>query len=503
MRKKNKKEEFQDTSPEIVRKEKKSSRKNNSKNNEILLMLYLFVGLFVLCIGYFTVFLVKDSRDVINNSYNKRANLLAETIFRGSILSNDYEKLAYSVDNGDGTETRVYPYGSMFAHVVGRFDHSKTGIEASEDFSMLTSSINLFETFYNQLSDTKSIGNNIITTLDVDLQKVAYEALGSRKGSVVVMEPSTGKILAMVSKPDYDPNTVLDDWEDLIADTNNNSSLLNRATQGLYPPGSTFKIVTLLAYIRQNPDYKDFTYECFGEVPFGDTIIHCYNNKRHGVQTLSQAFANSCNTAFATIGTKLDLAAYRMLADNLLFNSSFPVDFAYKQSSFVLDASSNEMEVTQTSIGQGKTLMSPLHNAMLVSAIANGGNVMVPYLVDQIENYHGDMIEKTIPKIYQSIMTSSEAEVLTEYMEAVVQSGTASALKSSKYRAAGKTGTAEVGTNETAHAWFVGFAPVDQPKIVVSVIVENAGAGSEYAVPIAKKLFDAYDSKYGMNSKNE
>lgn len=503
MRKKKMKEENRDTSPELTATEKKSSRKNKNKNNEILLMLYLFVGLFVLCIGYFAYFVGKDSRNVINNSYNKRANLLAETIFRGSILSCDYEKLAYSVDNGDGTETRVYPYDTMFAHVVGRFDHSKTGLEASEDFTMLTSSINLFETFYNQLTDTKSMGNNIITTLDVDLQKVAYDALGNRKGAIVVMEPSTGKILAMVSKPDYNPNTVIEDWEELIADNNNKSPLLNRATQGLYPPGSTFKIVTLLSYIRQNPNYENFTYECLGEETFEDSVIHCYNNKKHGTQTLMQAFANSCNTAFANIGTQLDISAYRSICNNLLFNASLPVDFAYKQSSFVLDASSDEMEITQTSIGQGKTLMTPLHNAMLVSAIANGGNVMVPYLVDQVENYHGNVIEKNTPKIYQSIMTANEAESLTDYMQAVVESGTASALKNSKYSAAGKTGTAEVGTNETAHAWFVGFAPADQPKIVVSIIVENAGAGSEYAVPIAKKLFDAYDNKYGMGTTKE
>lgn len=475
---------------------KKQTNRKKSKNNEILMMLYLFVGLFVLCIGYFSYFLVKDSSTVINNSYNKRAKLLAETIFRGSILSCDYEKLAYSVDNGDGTETRVYPYGSMFAHVVGRFDNTKTGLEASEDFTMLTSSINVFETFYNQLSDTKSIGNNIITTLDVDLQQVAYDALGDRRGAIVVMEPSTGKILAMVSKPDYDPNTVLENWDKLIADEDNESPLLNRATQGLYPPGSTFKIVTLLSFIRQNKNYEDYTYNCVGETEFEDSIIHCYNNKKHGEQTLKEAFANSCNTAFANIGTVLDISAYRSLCDSMMFNTTLPVDFAYKKSSFVLDADSDEMEVTQTVIGQGKTLMTPLHNAMLVAGIANGGNVMVPYLVDQVENYHGNIISKTTPKLYQSIMTSDEAEILTEYMEEVVQSGTATALKNSNYSAAGKTGTAEVSSNDKAHAWFVGFAPADQPKIVVSIIVENAGAGSEYAVPIAKKIFDAYFKKY-------
>lgn len=491
--KRRKKEEVADSvTSEFEEGKSKASKRKQKKNNEILMMLYLFVGMFVLCIGYYSYFLIRSSSTVINNSYNKRANLLADTIFRGEILSSDYEKLAYSIDNEDGTETRVYPYDSMFAHVVGRFDQTKTGLEASQDFTMLTSSVNVFETMYHQLTGTKSPGDNIITTLNVNLQKIAYDALGNRKGAIVIMEPSTGKILAMVSKPDYNPNTVLEDWATLIADENGNSPLLNRATQGLYPPGSTFKIVTLLSFIRQNAEYDSYSYTCTGEEAFADSIIHCYNNKAHGEETLRQAFSNSCNTVFANIGTLLDISAYRSLCDSLLFNTILPVDFAYKKSSFVLTGDSNEMEVTQTAIGQGKTLMTPLHNAMLVSAIANGGNVMVPYLVSQVENTHGNVLRKTSPKLYQSIMTSEEAGILTEYMQGVVESGTASALKNSYYTVAGKTGTAEVGSNETAHAWFVGFAPAKQPEIAVSIIVENAGAGSEYAVPIAKKIFDAY-----------
>jgi len=482
--------EYYNDSEESLR--QKQRKKNN---NEIMLMLYLFIGMFVICIGYFSYFIVKDSSSVINNSYNKRANLLSQTIFRGSILANDGTKLAYSSDNGDGTETRVYPYGDMYTHVVGRFDNTKTGLEASQDFTMLTSSVNMFETVYNQLSDTKSKGNNIVTTLDPKLQKTAYDALGRYKGAIVVMEPSTGKILAMVSKPSYDPNTVLKNWDSLVEDKYKQSALLNRATQGLYPPGSTFKILTLLSFIQQNPDYVDYQYRCKGQVEYKDSIIHCHNNKVHGEENLKQAFANSCNTAFSNIGLLLDISSYRALCNQLLFNSELPVDFAYKKSSFVLDSKSEEMEITQTSIGQGKTLITPLHACMLVSAIGNGGNAMVPYLVNEVQNAYGTVISRTSPKLYKSIMTAKEAEVLTEYMEAVVQSGTAYRLKNSKYTVAGKTGTAEVGTNEKAHAWFVGFAPVDHPEIAVSIIMENAGVASEQAVPAARKIFQEYFSR--------
>ena len=480
-----------------MRKRKRDeNQKKKGSNSEILLMLYTFVGIFVVGILYFGIFIAKDSRSVINNSYNKRANLLAQTIFRGNILSSDGDILAHSVDRGDGTEKRVYPYGDMFVHVVGRFDHSKTGLEASEDFTLLTSSINPIETVYNQLTDTKSIGDNIITTLDVDLQKVAYNALGNRRGAIVVMEPSTGKILAMVSKPDYDPNQVNEEWDRLIADENKRSPLLNRATQGLYPPGSTFKMVTLLSYIRQNPNYKKYTYDCTGEAEFGDSTIHCYNHKVHGEQTLKEAFANSCNTAFSTLGTKLDLNVYRDLCNRILLNTELPVDFTYKKGSFVLNSSSDIMEVAQTMIGQGKTLVTPLFNAMFVSAIANDGNVMTPYLVDHIENYHGHIVSKNTPKMYKNIMTTKEAGVLSDYMKAVVEQGTATSLKNSSYTVAGKTGTAEVGSNERAHAWFAGFAPATNPKVAVSIIVENGGVASENAVPIAKKIFHAYFDKY-------
>ena len=196
-----------------------------TRNSEIAVFLYVFVGLFVICIVYLGYFVGIQSKDVINNPYNKRASVLQESIFRGSILSNDGTVLAYSSDNGDNTETRVYPYGKLFSHVVGRFTNTKTGIESSEEFTMLTSSVNLFEIMINQLSGTKSKGNNVVTTLDVDLQQVAYDALGSKQGAVVVMEASTGKILTMVSKPDYDPNEIATIWEELVQDDSSKSIL--------------------------------------------------------------------------------------------------------------------------------------------------------------------------------------------------------------------------------------------------------------------------------------
>lgn len=466
--------------------------KRKSVNREILVVTYIFIGLFILLLGNFTHFLLSGSKTVINNTYNKRQDLLAERIVRGQILGNDHEVLAQTVTDDKGNEKRVYPYKNMFSHVVGRFDQGKTGIELSENFNLLTSNANPIEKVLNELSEKKNIGDNIVTTLDVGLQKVAYNALGNRKGAVVVLEPSTGKILAMVSRPDYDPNKVSAMWESLVEDSGNNSALINRTTQGLYPPGSTFKIVTTLEYIREHANNKKFEYQCTGKYSIADMTIKCYNNKVHGKLNLKAAFAKSCNTTYASIAEKLNRSAWRDTAQSILFNKELPLSIPYKQSSFTLDASSDKKLAAQTAIGQGNTLISPMHNALIVSAIANGGTLMKPYVVDRIENYVGDVVKKYMPSTYGNLMSEEEAKILTDMMKEVVNNGTAYRLKSSKYQAAGKTGSAEFNAGKSSHAWFVGFAPADNPDLVVSIIVEGAGTGSDYAVPIARKIFDAY-----------
>lgn len=493
-RKKSKKSSSQSKageSDENVQKSKEGTKRRGT-NREILVVTYIFIGLFVMLLANFSYFLFADSKSVINNTYNKRQDLLAERVIRGQILGNNGEVLAQTIEDDKGNSKRVYPYKDLFVHVVGRFDKGKTGIELSENFNLLTSNANPIEKIFNELSEKKNVGDNIVTTLDVELQKVAYNALGNHKGSVVVLEPSTGKVLAMVSKPDYDPNQITSLWNDLVDDSDNNSALINRATQGLYPPGSTFKIVTALQYMREHSDYKKFKYTCKGSITIGDMKINCYNNKVHGTVNLETALAKSCNTAFAYIGTKLNKNSWLSTSESLLFNSELPLPFPYKKSSFTLNSSSEKTLAAQTAIGQGNTLISPMHNLLLVSAIANGGTLMKPYVVDHIENYVGNVVSKNMPSTFGNIMTAKEAQTLTNMMEEVVNDGTAYKLSSNRYQAAGKTGSAEFNSGKSSHAWFVGFAPSDNPKIAVSVIVEGAGTGSDYAVPIAKKIMDTY-----------
>ena len=227
----------------------KKTKPDSHTNRNILLITYLMVGLFISMIGYFGYFLQVRGETVINNSYNARLDRFSDRIIRGELLSHDGQILARTEADEDGSERRVYPYGPLFAHSVGYSDHGKTGLEALANFYLLSSHMNLIEQTVNEFSGVKNIGDNVITTLDVDLQQTASDALGGRRGAVIVMEPDTGKILAMISRPEYDPNTLEADWDFLISGENTEAQLLNRATQGLYPPGSTFKILTIIRLI--------------------------------------------------------------------------------------------------------------------------------------------------------------------------------------------------------------------------------------------------------------
>ena len=449
--------------------------------------------LFLAMMAYIVYFYAVRSKDIVNSAYNPRLDSYADRVIRGSILDKNGEVLAQTQVNDDGTETRVYPYGEIFAHVVGYTAKGKSGLESVENFELLTSNAFFLEKLANEFKDQKNMGDTVITTLDANLQQTAYSALGDNKGAVVVMEASTGKILAMVSKPAFDPNTVSENWEALNAD-DSSSPLLNRATQGAYAPGSTFKVVTALEYMRENSAYANYSYDCNGEITADGTTIHCFDSTAHGTVDLRLSMAYSCNSSFANIGLSLDKSAYRKTAEELLFNKALPSVLPYSKSKFKIDKNSSSADMMMTAMGQGETQVSPYHMALITAAVANGGPLMEPYLVDSITNYTGTQVSKHKPSSYGKLMDSSEAAQLKEYMKAVVDEGTATMLSGESYSVAGKTGTAEYSSDkEKSHSWFMGFTNVDNPELVISVIVEgydgNAGAR---AVPIAKQVLDAY-----------
>lgn len=473
-------------------KRQRPSQNKTSGRKITLSIVYIFVGLFVLMMGYFTHFLLIRSKNVINSTYNQRHDVLAKRIKRGMIYSSDNIVLAETVTDEEGNEIRNYPYDDMYAHVVGRVMRGRTGIEEVENIRLLTSYSNSAEAIYNDLTGIKNPGNNVVSTLNHKLTKTAYDALGNNMGAVVVLEPATGKILAMVSKPSYNPNEIDINWDKLSEDKDNESPLLNRASQGLYPPGSTFKVLTALAYMRENPDYTDYIYNCKGKIEYEGMAIRCSNNRVHGKVDLKEAFAKSCNTSFASMGKELPMDGFRELCESFFFNQALPARITNNPSSFELKSgSSGVKEAMQTAIGQGKTLITPLHNAMIAAAVANDGIMMKPYIIDRVESAGGRVIKGYIPEEAGVVMSAKEANFLKSLMNAVVTEGTATSLSNLNLKAAGKTGTAEQ-EGKASHAWFIGFAPVNDPKIAISVLVENKGSGSEYAVPIAKKVFDAY-----------
>lgn len=479
--------------PSTGRKSRASAHR--AKNREFAVITYLFVGLFLILIGYFAYFQIYKSEDFINSPYNTRQETFAEHVVRGEILSSDGKVLAQTLVGEDGGETRYYPYGSMFAHAVGYDSNGRSGVESFGNFMLLRSHAFFLEQVINGIQDKKNQGDNIITTLDYSLQEAAYQALGSNRGAVVALDPATGKILAMVSKPDFDPNRVATEWESIISDTEGeNSVLVNRVTQGLYPPGSTFKILTTLEYLRENPEYQKYSYECMGSIPIQKTEIHCYHNAVHGTESLETSFAKSCNTSYANIGLGLDKKAFSNLCSDMLFGKSLPGPYPSNISSFTLDGKSDPDTVAQTAIGQGETLVTPMHMALVTAAIANQGVLMRPYVIDHTENYKGVTVKNYRGAEYGALLPADEAAKLQEFMSLVVSQGTGSALSGQAYQAAGKTGSAEFSNVKgESHAWFTGYASTEEKgTIVVTVIVENGGAGSTVAVPIAKQVFDRY-----------
>lgn len=478
------------TMEQFLEKEEKIDKINEKLNRPIVGIAYIFGILFVGLIAYILHFMIVEKDEVIANAANSRLDSFAADVIRGDIVTKDGKVIA--TNNGD---ERYYPYGDLFAHAAGFSKYTKAGIELVGNYYLLESHANGFEKFYHTLREESNQGDVVVSTLNYDLQKKAYDCLGSADGAVVVMEPSTGKILAMVSKPDFDPNDIDAVWEEANSEGSTSSVLLNRATQGLYPPGSTFKVLTTLSYMRQYPrKYKKYSYNCANtEAVFNSVSVHCYGKKTHGEEDLSKALANSCNQAFADIGTQLDRGKWKDTLESLLYNKNLPYTGASATSRFYLDKDSNSGYVPQTAFGQGDTLVTPLHNAMIISTIANGGLMMKPYMIDSIENYKGKRIKKFSPSSYDTLMTSDEVETLTGYMRKVVTEGTAADyFAGAKYSACGKTGTAEYAGGEHDFSWFIGFDDTDKPNIAVSIVVEESDVNGVKATAIARSIMDEY-----------
>lgn len=476
----------------LIKKKKEHIKRVKTIDRQIYILGGIFIFGFIAIAVHVGLYIQNESETAINNSYNTRSKVLEQTIQRGEIYDRNNNILAQTIINEDGTYYRHYPYNELFCHVVGSYDHGKMGLELYENYTMLGYKETLSKALSSDLSGNKIKGNSIVTTLDADLQKLCHDALGDYEGAVVVSNPKTGEILAMVSKPDFDPNTISQNWDTINADTR--SVLLNRATKGLYAPGSTFKIVTLTEYIREHKDnYNDYNYVCSGSDTFNNAKIGCFHGEVHGSVDLEKSIAHSCNCSFANMGVNSSASSFRNTVEGFLFNQNLAInDFDISASSFTMADNANEEEKVQCAIGQGTTLLTPLQNLMIISAVANKGTIMKPYVVDKVVSSEGEVVKQTEPvALTTNALTKDEADEVGKLLCSVCEYGTGKELSSLPFKCAGKTGSAEFSGSGESHAWFVGFAPYDDPQIAVSIIVEKQGTGSKYAVPIARKIFES------------
>lgn len=473
----------------------REERKNRfQKNREIYVIAGLLSLFFLAMIIYYAYYVIAVSDTVVNNSYNPRIASMENTVNRGSILSSSGQVLAETITTESGDRVRIYPYGELFAHPIGYSTMKTTELERYLNFTLLSSHESILKKVYYDLTEQRYEGDSVYTTLDTGLQQAAWDALGTYNGAVIVMEPSTGRILAMVSKPGYNPNTLAEDWSSLISEENKSYNLMNRVSQGIYPPGSTFKLLTVLEYIRENPDtWQDVTFECDGAFEYGDgLVLHCHDGEAHGTVDIRSGIAVSCNGINSWLGLSLDRKRFLELCQSFGFNDTISLEIGTNASQITLDETLNDWAMMLTSIGQGTVMETPLQNALITCAIANDGIMMKPYLVETVVNEQWQVIQEYKPQEYRNPLTKEEADFLTDCMTAVVNEGSGGASGSTYFQIAGKTGSADYDSNGNRHAWYTGFAPADDPQIVVSVILENGQSGGTYAAPVAKEIFEYY-----------
>ncbi|MEN0104237.1 MAG: penicillin-binding protein 2 [Curtobacterium sp.] len=445
---------------------------------------------------------------------NSRTILDSYSTKRGAILVNGTPIAESTAVDDQYQYQRKYSNGALYSAVTGYFTigQGNTGIESAENTVLSGNSDDSFFQNLNSILTGQDVqGDNVNLTIDPDVQQAAYDALGSNTGAVVAIQPKTGKILAMVSKPDYDPNSLTShDTANVKAqyDALLNQSptpLQNRAIGGdLYTPGSVFKLVVASAALEGGKYDLDSEFPNPSRLQLPGTSTYI-NNAEGGscgggdTVKLRTAIQYSCNIPFAELGQKLGYDTIKAMADKYGFGDAIEVPMKATASQYP-DVDSTA-QLMLSSFGQASVRVSPLQMAMVSAGIANGGKVMQPSLVDSITTSDLKQVESFSAKQYSDPLSSSEASDLTEAMQSVVNAGTGTNAKIDGVDVAGKTGTAEGGTGDPYTLWFTGFAPAKDPEVAVAVVVGNggglgqSGVGNTVAAPVAKKVMEAVLNK--------
>ena len=348
--------------------------------------------------------------------------------------------------------------------------------------------------FSKLTEEADKVGNGVVTTLDTTLQQVALDALGDNKGAVVALNPKTGEILAMVSNPTFNPNNLADEMNKANSGSADDTPLINRAINGLYPPGSVFKTVTLTSALENEPTVVDRTFNDEGKIKFQDgTSLSNFGNNVYGSIDLKQAYKVSSNVVFGTLAMDLGNDKLKSTAEAYGFNSVITGPGVSITASRFPTLNSSELgNIAQSGIGQGSVLSTPIQMALVAATVANDGVMMQPKLVKSIVDKDQNVIKTIDDKKLKEVMSSDIAETIQEYMTYLVDSNLNKWPAFKGTNAGGKTGTADYtlpdGTEATPHSWFISAAPMDNPQIAVAVIVENGGTGSGAAATVASKV---------------
>lgn len=475
-------------------------------NRQIVQLFGLFTLLFAILLAFTSRWTVFEASSLENNSANRRPLIEEQKIPRGLIYASDGRTvLAKNVGHGRGENriyTRTYPTGPTFGHPVGYsyIRNGRRGLEQSRNDD-LAGKEDEFASILSGLESRDREGNDVVTNLDVSGTQAAVNALAGRKGAVVAMEPKTGKVRVMVSEPEYNPNLIPSDFGQLNRDPN--QPLLNRTTQELYPPGSTFKVVTATAALDSGKITPNTVIDASSPKTISGVPLSNAGGEQFGPISATDALTNSVNTYWAQVGERIGrdtlveyMKRYGFYADPKLDypdDQKIPSGIINGKGDYVTDG----FDVGRVAIGQGglegEVRAGPLQMAEVAATVANGGRLMEPQLTDRIVRKDGRVKERIQPDLQSVVMSPKTADELTNMMSRVVEEGTGTAAALAGIRVAGKTGTAEVGVNrEFTQPWFICFAPVEDPRMAVAVTLERTtGQGGTVAAPIAKSVLEA------------
>ncbi|HHX14204.1 MAG TPA: penicillin-binding protein A [Clostridiales bacterium] len=448
----------------------------------LFLLMIVFLGLIL----YLSLFQLVSAGELKENAYNKR-NWMDETkVQRGRFIDMQGKVLVESQPQSDGTNKRVAHFPYHYAQLIGYNSkvYGKSGLEAKYNSYLLNiQNDNLFGKLKGNVLKA-DIGNDVHLTLNHRLQEVAHQALKGKRGAVVAIEPASGRVLALVSQPSFNANRIEEEWNSIVE--NKNSPLLNRPIQGLYTPGSVMKVLTATALLENN---VNLDYEDKGSAVIGGYKVVNLNGKAYGSIGLQKALVHSSNVYFAQKAVDLGAAAMKESAELFYINKDIPFELPVTKSRVSYQAGMGQTELAASGYGQGESLLTPLNLGLAIAAVANDGVMKQPFIVEKVMAPSGTVLEQAKPKTLSVVGSPANMKILQAALLATVKENR-SAASIRGHQVAGKTGTAQTSSGR-AHAWFIGYAPYENPQIAVAVIVEEAGgSGGKIAAPIAGKMFN-------------